>query len=327
MVLVITHWSEWWQVRYMLITKHVLWMCKADKPAYQWWQPATRGRRVSWPGWRSWGSGCSCPCRETRTQTRWSLSPRAPDSPQEARGDLEEKAGLRPEAKDKDIKQNVHLLNGALLHLGTTWTWESTRESRFCLIQPELLTALHSSLNYLIALLLGHRYHHSAYTQSGQNRSSNWEGQPRGSWTVLTSDHHVRGNRHAVHLCLDGARVLPSMLGLNVPDHNVSGWTLPVQKGHGGEKRLNFRLLDEVKGPQMHVHCQSEPESEGLLRTERLLSAWLTYDSIQQTSNQTWNWCLIYKNRPRQRSGLWIYSRGHYLVLNLAYYYFQTKVQ
>ena len=48
---------------------------------------------------------------------------------------------------------------------------------------------------------------------------------------ILTSDYHISGNRHTVHLGLNGARIFPSMPQLDVPDHDVTSRALSVQRG------------------------------------------------------------------------------------------------
>ena len=53
------------------------------------------------------------------------------------------------------------------------------------------------------------------------------------TWSVraiLTSDDHISGNRHAVHLGLNGTRIFPSMPQLNGPYHDVTGRALSVHK-------------------------------------------------------------------------------------------------
>lgn len=69
--------------------------------AHLWWRPASPGRRASWPGWCSWGWGCSSPAREPRPQRQWSPSPWPPGSPPEGRGDLRGSKN-KPQACDNE---------------------------------------------------------------------------------------------------------------------------------------------------------------------------------------------------------------------------------
>lgn len=71
---------------------------------------------------------------------------------------------------------------------------------------------------------------------------------------ILTSDHHISGNRHAVHLGLNGTRIFPSMPHLNVPDHDVTSRALSVQKFR---KNIS-KLQNDLKGPQKQVQGHSD---------------------------------------------------------------------
>lgn len=43
---------------------------------------------------------------------------------------------------------------------------------------------------------------------------------------ILTSDDHISGNRHTVHLGLNRTCIFPSMPQLDIADHDVTSWAL-----------------------------------------------------------------------------------------------------